>query len=364
MKKTLLLTHEYYPFRGGIASYCYNLFRRLPSDSYVVVTDQPEASVHVASVHSKLLSSILRPRWLYAFFPLYQMIRKHRVELIVTPHILPLGIIAYYFFRFLGIPYVISLHGLDINNAIDSRKLLTLKILSNAQFIIVNSAATKKALSYLSLPTPIEVITPALATDSVTVSSEAKKRIANRFKEKKIILTVGRLVRRKGQDYVLRALPRILQEAPEAHYCIVGSGPDYQYFTDLISELGVESHVTIITDASDDEKNAFYAAATVFAMPTRRRHNDIEGFGIVYLEAAYFSVPIIAGNSGGEYEAVGNESCAIRVNGRNLNEITEALIGLLTDSELGSFLAKNAHQRLARLPGWDTQAMVLKKILS
>ena len=137
MKKTLLLTHEYYPFQGGIANYTYNLFKFFNTEDYLIVTDQKELKGN-SIINIKLINKFSIPSYLLSFFKLKKIIKDNNIEIIFTPHILPLGTLAY----FLKIPYIISLHGLDINLALKNRPKLTKKILKGAEKIIVNSKQT------------------------------------------------------------------------------------------------------------------------------------------------------------------------------------------------------------------------------
>src|SRR3989344_764751 len=160
MKKTLLLTHEYFPFRGGIARYCYQLFRRLPSQRYVVLTDQKSSDPAHPVIRKKLLYSYLRPSWLPGVRTLQKIVSEHKIEMIVTPHLLPLGSMIYALNKIQKIPYVISLHGLDINLALKNKQRTAVSILNGAAHCITNSETTASILTPLELRTPVTILTP------------------------------------------------------------------------------------------------------------------------------------------------------------------------------------------------------------
>ncbi len=364
MKKTLLLTHEYYPYHGGVARYCYNLFEYLPSARYLVLSDQKLTDRRVPIMTQKLLSSFMRPSWLKGVSIVKKIVREQGIECIMTPNILPLGTIAQAVGKSLKIPYIVSLHGLDINLGLANKKAMTISILKGAQHVIVNSVTTKKTLDPLKLATPVTVITPYLDTEKLAVDPTVTTALVKRYGKKKIILTVGRLVKRKGQDMVIKAMPEVLRKVPDAQYCIVGNGPDKGYLEECIAEAHVERAVDIITDVPDGKLGAYYSWASLFAMPTRTIGADREGFGIVYLEAAHFSLPILAGRSAAEAEAVGGDDGGVFADGDNLEDITEALIHLLQDRELALFLGKNTHEHLKAIPTWKDQAKLLEGILS
>ena len=136
MKKTLLLTHEYYPYKGGVARYCYNLFKFLDQQEYWVVTDHAAVFAQNNIIKLKLTNKFIRPVWLFSFFKLNKIIQQHQIKKIFTPNILPLGTMAYLINLLFKIPYIISLHGLDINLALKNKPELTNKILKNAEKII------------------------------------------------------------------------------------------------------------------------------------------------------------------------------------------------------------------------------------
>ncbi|MBI4090911.1 MAG: glycosyltransferase family 4 protein [Candidatus Komeilibacteria bacterium] len=364
MKRTLLLTHEYYPFRGGIARYCYQLFRRLPTSQYVVLTDQKESVPAHPVIRKKLLSSYVRPSWLTGVRTLQKIVNEHKIEMIMTPNLLPLGSMVYALNKIKKIPYVISLHGLDINLALKNKRRAAISVLNGAAHCITNSETTASILAPLKLRTPVTILTPYFEEEKFSHADHAASPAAQRYAGSKLVITVGRLTRRKGQDMVIRAFPEVLRSVPNARYVIIGDGPDRSYFEGLIQNLKMQKYIEIRTNVADSELGGYYTAASLFAMPTRAIGADIEGFGIVFLEAAYFSLPIIAGRSGCEREALGGEPNALFVDGENLGALTESIIHLLVDAELAGFVGSHAKKHLETLPNWDMQARRLAQVLS
>ena len=162
---------------------------------------------------------------------------------------------------------------------------------------------------------------------------------------KKVILTVGNLVERKGHDMVLKCLPKVLEEVSSAVYLIVGDGKQRQSLTNLVKELDLGEHVVFTGRVTDNELLQYYNACDVFIMPSREIDGDIEGFGIVYLEANACSKPVIGGKSGGIYDAVQDGVSGILVDPLDVNEISQALITLLTDDLLAKKLGKQGKKR-------------------
>ncbi len=156
-------------------------------------------------------------------------------------------------------------------------------------------------------------------------------------------LSIARFVPRKGIDQTIRALATF-QETERPIYAVIGNGEDADRLRTLANELGVA--VTWLPAVLDDEKWLWLAAADVFVLPGRDEGDDIEGFGIVYLEAAAAGIPVIAGKSGGAPEAVQDEETGLLVDGTSASEIAEALRRLLGDTDLREKLGAQAAKRV------------------
>lgn len=361
MKKTLVLTHEYYPFKGGVARYCHNLFRFFAEDEYLVVTDNKKVKPAANIINTKLVWSKLKPSWLLAYFKLKKIIKKNNIEQIFTPNILPLGTLAY----FLKIPYIISLHGLDINLALANKPALAKKILINAKAIIVNSQNTAKIIEPLGInKNKIHLLYPGrdFNTNYDQTKLEAFRKKLN-ITDEKIIITLARLNKRKGQDLVIRAMAQ-LKENYKLKYFIIGSGQEKKYLESLIKEYKLNNNVFIFDNIDDEELIYFFKLANLFVLPHRHMDNDIEGFGIVFLEAALCSLPIIAGDSGGVKEVFNSSEQAIFINSDDLRSLVKAVEYLLNNPIEADKLAKAAYKRAMEFKDIKDQSLVLKEILT
>ncbi len=173
--------------------------------------------------------------------------------------------------------------------------------------------------------------------------------------EKRVVLSIARLVPRKGIDRTIQALA-LLQEAERPLYAVIGNGDDAGRLRTLADEASVA--VTWLSASSGEEKWLWLAAADVFVLPGRDEGGDIEGFGIVYLEAAAAGIPSIAGNSGGAPEAVLHEKTGLIVDGTSVSDIASALRRLLENRELRERLGKQATERVrtdfSREDQWST----------
>jgi len=180
---------------------------------------------------------------------------------------------------------------------------------------------------------------------------------------KKVILTVSRLVERKGQDVLIRAFALVRQQVPEVVLLIVGTGPYEPSLRKLVWELQLESQVRMLGELENNFLSQYYNLCEVFALISRESENDVEGFGLVYLEAGACGKPVVAGRSGGVPEAVVDGVTGLLVNPLSEEETAAAIIHLLTHPQLARTLGKNARHRLEQQFQWELRAQRLRKIL-
>lgn len=332
MKKTLLLTHEYFPYPGGVATYCHSLFQHLPAERYVVATDCSVVKAAANIYNIQFLSKKIWPHWLLGFFRILFLVRREKIQVLLTPNILPLGSIALLIKIFTGKPYIISLHGLDINLALQSKAWWTKIILKQAKQVICNTHYNAKLVEPFVPQDHISVIYPSSSLIGQTCSAEHVRALREKYSlaGKKVILTVGRLVARKGHALVLEALRDL--DRSDWRYLIAGEGPEASNLQNLIKQYHLEEKAILLGAVSNEELPCFYQAADIFILPHQllgQSHHDVEGFGIVFLEAASFSLPIIAGQSGGVNEIFDNQEDVVYVN--NTADVKQALEDFLND---------------------------------
>jgi phosphatidylinositol alpha-1,6-mannosyltransferase len=178
-------------------------------------------------------------------------------------------------------------------------------------------------------------------------------------------LTVSRLVERKGHDKVLTALSFLKDKYPDLVYLIVGRGPLRKKLEELTESMNLSARVFFFENIRNEELPLFYRAADLFVMPSRELPDgDVEGFGIVYLEAGTFSKPVIAGRSGGVPEAVLHNETGILVDGENVGDIVKAVSALLDDRQKADLFGQQAWKRIKDEFRWNKQAKKLLSILS
>jgi len=374
MKKTLLVTLDFFPTIGGIATYWERLGMYLPSRQWVVLApplekDAPELSANYAIIRRSFLTRFFFPRWVPLFFHVLTVCRKERVERIIVAQILPIGTVVWFLAKVFHIPYIVSAHGLDIAAPLTNprKRFLCSRILQSAQWVIVNSRATEGVVRAYGISEkkirfvyPAPSITPALLSQK----KEKTSAIPTTMQGKTIILTVGRLVKRKGHAFVLRALPGILAALPNVVYCIVGDGHYRDELIALARDLNIQDSVFFTGTLSSAAIAQWYDACSVFVMTPEDSAGDIEGFGIVYLEAQSFGKPVIGTRVSGVVEAVLDGATGVLVEQRNTVEIQKEIIHLLIDTEYAKKLGEAGRQRVTEEFQWKHQSEKLEYLLS
>ncbi len=357
--KILIATLEFPPFKGGIAVYTKHLAEVLGRDHDVTVvthhTDHADAQKPGYRLISQpLLGRVIRPRWLTGLASLRALHAKERYDHIITPHILPLGIIA----LLLRVPYTISLHGMDILMAQRNpwTRLLTRCVLRQAHTILVNSEYTRLQIrhhamyadkTFVAHPCPDSVSAP---DETAVTHLRSKYSLHNTF----LLLSVNRLVARKGNDMVIRALALLKRD--NLRYVVLGTGMYLDALKTLAQTLGVAHQVLFVHDADDITRSQWYATSDLFVMPARMEGKyDVEGFGISYLEAAQHSVPAIAGAVGGAPEAVLDGITGVLVDPNNPQVLADAIAYLADNPTIRERLGQAARERTRAHFTWDAQ---------
>lgn len=318
--KYILLSEIFPPKTGGSGRWFWDLYTRLENDKVIVVTDCANDARTVDSqsglaVRRIPLSSkswgILSFTGLSFYFSvirhILKLVRKHDIESIHCGRTLHEGIAAMVIKFLTGTPYLCYVHGEDIEMCWSSREFIFLinAVLRNASILICNSENSATLLRKWKAAEnhKIRVLHPGVdASTFCPVEGDENGKLIDT--DKKVILTVSRLQPRKGHDVLIKAMPEILKRHPDAHYVIVGSGQQYDYLAALIKELDLERQVSLLGECTDAEILQWYRRSDLFVLPNRQVGNDVEGFGIVLLEAQACATSVIAGDSGGTRETL------------------------------------------------------------
>ena len=184
--------------------------------------------------------------------------------------------------------------------------------------------------------------------------------------KKKVIVSVGRLVHRKGQDHLIEAMPQILKVHPDAHLVLVGQGPYLEHLAKLVAANQLQDSVSFIGRIQYQELPQYICMGDIFAMPSRSRFMglEVEGLGIVYLEASACGLPVIAGKSGGAPDAVIEGSTGVVVDGTSNDEIAAAAIALLSDPDKAQEMGKLGRQWIVDEWRWEIWAEKFEALLN
>ncbi len=185
--------------------------------------------------------------------------------------------------------------------------------------------------------------------------------------EQKLILSVGRLSRRKGFDEVIRSLPRLVGDGLDTHLALIGIGEDRRYLESVAAECGVAQRVHFLGHVSPEDLPRWYAAADVFAMPNREINGDNEGFGMVFIEASACGRPAIAGRDGGTGDAVLDGVTGYRVNGHDSDAVVAGIRSILADPQAAQRMGADGLARVREEFSWQRVAdktMALADVLS
>jgi phosphatidylinositol alpha-1,6-mannosyltransferase len=351
---------DYPPAKGGIQTYSRELAVNLVNKGFriiVLTVGVRKANMRINGVSCIRCPGPFRfPIFGPSFFIILYIFYTLIISLIYKPKIIhviqwyPCGLAALFVHKCLRIKYVVSTHGLEIYSTLlysrDFFKKLMKIILEGASTVIAVSKFTCELVLQITKRVNIEVIPPFFNYTILSKREPNPNKIIARHKlqGRCVLLTVGRLIERKGHDTVIRALPKILEKKSNVVYLIVGDGLNRRKLEKLAENLGVKDKVIFAGEVSDQDLIDYYSMCDVFIMPCReiRGRGDIEGFGIVFIEAMFFGKPIIAGRSGGAVDPIIHGIVGFQVNPYDPEEVAERVIQLLSDEKIRHQISKNA----------------------
>jgi len=351
--KTLLFTLEYPPFRGGVANYYGNLAKYWPYEEKLIVMDNG---------HGELMPDRKFLSWLPAISLLKRKIIQDNIDYVLVGQLLPLGTVAYIASLFRPIKYAVFLHGMDFAYALKAphKSFISRLILKRADKIIcANSYVQEKLNEFLpALKYKTGVINPGIEGGAPEPDPYDLREIKSQydFTDKTVLLSLGRLVKRKGFDRTIEAIMGLPEEiSKNLIYFIAGTGPREQYLKQLVPSSFAKT-IIFLGEIGESEKWAWLSLCDIFVMPSRDISGDFEGFGIVYLEANLCGKAVLAGNSGGVRDAVIDNETGLMADPENIKDIQDKIITLMNDPILRTKLGKQGKERALRDFHWEKQA--------
>jgi phosphatidylinositol alpha-1,6-mannosyltransferase len=266
-----------------------------------------------------------------------------------------------------GTPFVIYVHGEDMEHAATSREhtWMVRRVIGAAEYLIANSHNTRQILqaTWRVPAEKIKVLHPGVDTSrfSPAARDEAFRREMG-WDGRPVVLTVGRLQRRKGQDVAIRAMDIIRQTAPEVLYAICGAGEERKRLEGIVREHGLERHVQFLGEIDDEKMIRCYQQCDVFVLPNRQEGRDIEGFGMVLLEAQACGKPVIAGDSGGTAETMNVGETGYILDCTRPDPLADVLGGLLQDPARCEEMGTRGREWAISRFDWDALARQARRL--
>ena len=366
LSKTLCITNDFGPRAGGIETFVVGLIQRMPQNSVIVYTaSQAGAAAFDAMWQRDYGVEVIRDssKVLLPSFRVGRNVRKlvqdRNIKSVFFGAAAPLALLAPGL-RVAGVSRIVALtHGHEvwwsrlwpftiaiarIGRAVDALTYL-------GEF---TGGEISKALDSNSAAKLVR-IAPGIDTEHFTSRSDAKElRESLGLGSKKVIVSVGRLVHRKGQDVLIESMPEIIKSIDDVHLLLIGEGPYKKELEKRIKNLGLANRVTFVGRVQYADLPRYICVGDVFAMPSRSRLAglEVEGLGIVYLEASACGLPVIGGISGGAPDAVLQGETGFSVDGRSAHEVAEAIVRVLADKELAQRLGARGRQWIIEQWQW------------
>ena len=345
--KTLFVTNDFGPRAGGIETFIIGLIERLPKSSIIVYTSAQEDTdvydanwlrdygVEVIRDRAKILLPTPRVNRAVA-----RIVKQREIKVIAFGAAAPLGWMSSTL-RKAGAERIVALtHGHEVWWAkVFPFNLIMRRIGTTTDCLTYlgefTRAAISKALTTKSAAA-MQKIAPGIDIEHFKPVDATALRQTLGLKDKKVIVSVGRLVHRKGQDFLIQSMPQVLKQVPDAHLLLVGQGPYREHLEKLVRKHSLQKAVSFIGRIQYTDLPGYICVGDIFAMPSRSRFAglEVEGLGIVYLEASACGLPVIAGESGGAPDAVIEGVTGFVVDGTNTEQIAKRAIQLLLDEKL------------------------------
>ena len=372
----LFVTNDFGPRAGGIETFIIGLIQRRPFGQTIVYTSFQENSAQfdadwLANYGVRVIrdrSKILLPTPRVALH-LRGIIKKEGITTAAFGAAAPLGLLSASMKRAGVLRTVALTHGHEVWWAkVFPFNLLLRRIGSTVDVLTYLGEFTRKAISKAlsaRAQSAMVKIAPGIDVEHFIPTDASSLRESLGLADKKVIVSVGRLVHRKGQDHLIEAMPEILKNVPRAHLLLVGEGPYREHLQNLVHQLKLESSVTFIGRIQYQDLPMYICVGDIFAMPSRSRLMglEVEGLGIVYLEASSCGLPVLAGDSGGAPDAVIQNETGLVVSGTDNKEIASAAVALLTNLEASQKMGTVGRQWIVDNWRWEIWSKAFEELL-
>lgn len=378
VSRVLLVTNDFPPRPGGIQSYLGEFVGRLAAaGSHAVTVYAPQwkgADAHDESAGGAGYRVVRHPGTLMLPGPavdatMRRLIGEHGIDTVWFGAAAPLALLAPRARRAGASRVLASTHGHEVGwSMLPVARSVLRRIGEHTDIVTFVSRYTRSRFaSAFGRAARMEYLPPGVDTDRFRPDPAARAELRARYRlgERPTVVCVSRLVPRKGQDTLIRALPSIRRRVDGAALVVVGGGPYLGALRKLADECGVAEHVRFTGGVPAAELPTHHALADVFAMPCRTRGAgmDVEGLGIVFLEASATGVPVIAGLSGGAPETVRHNETGLLVDGRSVDKVADAVAALLADRDRAAAMGAAGRAWVTSQWRWDALAARLADLL-
>jgi phosphatidylinositol alpha-1,6-mannosyltransferase len=376
MGRTLVITNDFPPRPGGIQTFGYEIVRRFEPDSVTVLTsDWDGAAEFDAAQDFKIIRANTK-----TLLPSKSTLAMAR-EIVVSENITrvlfgaaaPLGLLAAPL-RKLGVKNIVGMtQGHETGWAMTPGMRQALRKIGNdTDYLTYISEYTHKKIAKALSPDAAARMRRIVPGVNVTEFSPANAVVGKQLRadlgwiDRPVIVCVSRLMARKGQDELIRALPEVHLTSPEASLIIVGEGPYRKDLESLVKKLHLEEFVHFTGKVSQTDLSKWYAAGDIFAMPCRTRVGgwDVEGLGIVFLEGSATGLPVIVGDSGGAIDAVLDGETGFLVDGNSTGEIAQRISFLVSNPDVAKQMGEAGRNWVTQEWTWDQNFKKLDGLLS
>jgi phosphatidylinositol alpha-1,6-mannosyltransferase len=376
VEKILCITNDFGPRAGGIETFVIGLIERLPRSRVIVYTSAQDNSEHydrrwleeygVEVVRDKAKILLPTPGVAYC---VKAIVREREISTVFFGAAAPLALLSRTL-RKTGVTHIVALtHGHEVWWSKVWPFTMAMKSISrHVSHLTYLGEFTKSAISRSitrEAAARMVKIAPGIDTDHFSPQDASQLRSEHGLSEKKVIVSVGRLVHRKGQDVLIEAMPAIIKEVPEAHILMIGEGPYRSYLENRVKALGLQERITFIGRIQYADLPKHICAGDLFVMPSRSRLAglEVEGLGIVYLEASACGLPVIAGDSGGAPDAVLEGETGLVVDGTSKADVAAAVIELLQDAGRSKAMGIRGREWIIQEWRWDIWASRFAQLL-
>jgi phosphatidylinositol alpha-1,6-mannosyltransferase len=380
--KTLLITENFPPKSGGSGRWFWELYSRLPKNEYEILAGEDpaaakydsDANIHIlrgnlTSSEWGFKSSVGLKFYFKSVLLARKIIKQRQITQLHCGRVLPEGVIAWLLNLFTGIPYVCYVHGEDLETAQSSREQYFIcgQVIKRAKAIICNSQNSANIVAKFGAQaaSKTQVLHPGVDSELFVPKPKNEKSLTSlNWINKRVVLTVGRLQARKGQDMMIKAIPEILKATPNFLYAIVGEGEELDSLVKLSAELKVDQHVQFLRGIPDEQMIECYQQCDLFILPNRTINNDIEGFGMVLVEAQSCGKPVIAGDSGGTKETMLLGESGFIIDATQPSNIASTVVGMLADEKKLKDMGSKGREHVLQSLDWKALVQRAKELFA